>query len=93
MPAYLTDVLGGRLVFAIEGMGARVAMVELTDGPPAIKLNDHLDAITQVFVYRVARTSRGGVARASGAGLERGPHPGDPAGTGPRRSRPRAASG
>ena len=32
--AYFTDVLGGRLVFAIDGMGTRVAMVELTAGPP-----------------------------------------------------------
>jgi hypothetical protein len=52
--AYLTDVLGGRLVFAIEGMGARVAMVELTAGPPAIVLNDHLEGDRPVLVYRVA---------------------------------------
>jgi hypothetical protein len=52
--AYLTDVLGGRLVFAIEGMGARVAMVELTEGPPAIVLNDHLEGDRPVLVYRVA---------------------------------------
>ena len=52
--AYLTDVVGGRLVFAIEGMGARVAMVELTAGPPAIVLNDHLDGDRPVLVYRVA---------------------------------------
>ncbi|HET9345732.1 MAG TPA: hypothetical protein VFO05_08520 [Candidatus Limnocylindrales bacterium] len=51
--AYLTDVLGGRLVFAIEGMGTRVAMVELTAGPPAIVLNDHLDGDRPVLVYRV----------------------------------------
>ena len=52
--AYLTDVLGGRLVFAIEGMGARVALVELTSGPPAIVLNDHLEGDRPVLVYRVA---------------------------------------
>ena len=51
--AYLTAVLGGRLVFAIEGMGTRVAMVELTAGPPAIVLNDHLDGDRPVLVYRV----------------------------------------
>ncbi len=28
--AYFTDVLGGRLVVAIDSMGTRVAMVELT---------------------------------------------------------------
>jgi len=30
---YFTDVLGGRLAFAIEDMGTRVAMVELNDAP------------------------------------------------------------
>ena len=52
--AYLVDVLGGRLVFAIEGMGTRVALVELTSGPPAIVLADHLDGERPVLVYRVA---------------------------------------
>ena len=33
---YFTDVLGARVVFAVEGMGTRVAMVELTDQPPPI---------------------------------------------------------
>jgi hypothetical protein len=51
---YLTDVVGGRLVFAIEGMGTRVAMVELTAGPPAIVLNDHVDGDRPILVYRVA---------------------------------------
>lgn len=51
---YLTEVVGGRLVFAIEGMGARVAMVQLTSGPPAIVLNDHLEGDRPVLVYRVA---------------------------------------
>ena len=31
---YFTETLGGTLIFAIEAMGTRVAMVELTDGPP-----------------------------------------------------------
>jgi glyoxalase/bleomycin resistance protein/dioxygenase superfamily protein len=51
---WFTDVLGGRLVFAIEGMGARVAMIELTDGPPRILLADHLDGDVPILVYRVA---------------------------------------
>jgi hypothetical protein len=33
---YFVDVLGGRLGFAVEGMGARVALVELTGGPPHV---------------------------------------------------------
>ena len=52
--AYFTDVLGGRLVFAIDGMGTRVAMIDLTDGPPRILLADHLDGDRPVLVYRVA---------------------------------------
>ena len=51
---WFTEVLGGRLVFAIEAMGARVAMVELTDGPPHLLLTDHLEGDWPVFVYRVA---------------------------------------
>ena len=52
--AWFTDVLGGRLVFAIEGMGARVAMIELTEGPPRILLADHLEGDVPILVYRVA---------------------------------------
>ena len=51
---YFTDVLGGRLVFAIDGMGARVAMIELSDAPPRILLADHLDGERPILVYRVA---------------------------------------
>lgn len=50
---YFTEVLGGRLVFAVDGMGARVAMVELTEGPPRILLADHLDGERPILVYRV----------------------------------------
>lgn len=52
--AWFTDVLGGLLVFAIEGMGTRVAMVELTTDPPAILLAEHLEGDQPVLVYRVA---------------------------------------
>jgi hypothetical protein len=51
---YFTEVLGGRLVFAIDAMGTRVAMVELSDTPPAIVLNDHLEGERPILVYRVA---------------------------------------
>ena len=52
--AYFTDVLGGRLVFAVEGMGARVAMVALSrDGPPVL-LADHVEGEAPILVYRVA---------------------------------------
>src|ERR1700741_131518 len=52
--AYFTDVLGGRCVFAIDSMGTRVAMVELSEGPPRLLLAGHLDGATPVLVYRVA---------------------------------------
>lgn len=50
---YFTSVLGGRLVFAVEGMGTRVAMVELTEGPPRVLLAGHLHGDQPVLVYRV----------------------------------------
>jgi len=50
---FFTEVLGGRLAFAVEGMGARVAMIELTGGPPHILLTDHLEGDRAIYVYRV----------------------------------------
>jgi hypothetical protein len=55
---YFTEVLGARLVFAVEGMGTRVAMVELTDQPPPILLAGHLEGERPVLVYRVADLDR-----------------------------------
>jgi hypothetical protein len=51
---YFTGVLGAELAFAIEGMGARVAMLRLTEGPPHILLTDHLEGDRPVFIYRVS---------------------------------------
>ena len=51
---YLVDVMGGRSVFAVEGMGARVAAVALTEGPPLVLLTDHVDGDRPIMVYRVA---------------------------------------
>jgi hypothetical protein len=34
-------------------MGARVAMVQLTKGPPHILLNDHLEGDRPILIYRV----------------------------------------
>ena len=53
--AYFTEILGGRLVFAIDGMGTRVAMIELTTGPPAVMLADHIEGERPILVYRVTR--------------------------------------
>lgn len=52
--AYFTDVLGGQLVFAIEGMGTRVAMLDMSPSPPAVLLAEHLGGDAPVMVYRVA---------------------------------------
>ena len=52
--AYFTEVLGGRVVFAIEGMETRVAAVELTEGPPLILLADHVEGDRAILVYRVS---------------------------------------
>ena len=52
--AFFVDTLGGRLVFAIEDGGIRVAMIELTAGPPQILLTDHLEGDRPILVYRVA---------------------------------------
>src|ERR1700693_3584242 len=51
---YFVRVLGAVHGFSIEGMGARVAMLRLTDGPPHVLLTDHLEGDTPVFIYRVA---------------------------------------
>ena len=55
--AYFTDVLGGRLRFAVEGMGARVAAIELAPPPPLFLLADHVEGDTPILVYRVPKLS------------------------------------
>jgi len=66
---YFADVLGGRLAFAIEGMGTRVAMVELTDGPPHVLLTDHLEGDRPIYIYRVPNLRRA-VAQLKKRGLQ-----------------------
>ena len=51
--AYFRDVLGGRVVFAVEGMGARVAAIELAPGSPTVLLTDHVEGDRAIMVYRV----------------------------------------
>jgi hypothetical protein len=55
---YFTEVLGGRAVFSVAGMGTRVAMVDLTGTPPYVLLAEHLDGERPVLVYRVADLRR-----------------------------------
>jgi hypothetical protein len=51
---YFIDVLGASPVFAIDGMGTRVAMLQLGTAPPHLLLADHLEGDRPVLVYRVA---------------------------------------
>jgi len=51
---YFTDTLGGRLIFAVEAMETRVAMIALTEEPPRILLADHVEGDRPILVYRVA---------------------------------------
>jgi hypothetical protein len=50
---YFTDVLGGTLVFSIDSMGTRVAMIRLSAGPPHVLLTDHLEGDRSILIYRV----------------------------------------
>jgi hypothetical protein len=50
---YFVDVLGGKLRFAVEGMGARVAAIELAPSPPLLLLADHVKGDTPILVFRV----------------------------------------
>jgi len=51
--AFFSQVLGGRVVFAIDSMGTRVAAVQLTEDPPLVLLTDHLEGDRPILVYRV----------------------------------------
>ena len=50
---YFTKVLGAEVGFAIDGMGARVALVRMTAGPPHVLLTDHLEDERPIYIYRV----------------------------------------
>ncbi|MEP6973530.1 MAG: VOC family protein [Actinomycetota bacterium] len=51
--AFFGDVLGGRIVFAVEGMGTRVAAIELAPGSPIVLLTDHVEGERPILVFRV----------------------------------------
>jgi hypothetical protein len=50
---FYRDVLGGRVVFAIEAMGARVAEIALAAEGPRLVLADHLAGDAPVLLHRV----------------------------------------
>ena len=77
---FVTEVLEGELVFAIEAFGARVAEVRVAAGGPRLLLADHLEADGPVLVYRVAdldatltELERRGWAPESRFGIPHGP--------------------
>ena len=51
--AFFRDVLGGRVLFAVEGMGTRVAAVEFAPGSPLVLLADHVEGDRPILVFRV----------------------------------------
>jgi hypothetical protein len=51
---YFTEVLGARVVFAIDDGGTRAAMVEMSAGPPRLIFTDHLEGERAIMIYRVA---------------------------------------
>ncbi|MGH2818546.1 MAG: VOC family protein [Actinomycetota bacterium] len=68
--AYFTDILGGRIVFAIEAMGTRVSMIDLTGQPPRILLTDHLEGERPILIFSV-RDLEQSLATLEGRGWER----------------------
>jgi hypothetical protein len=76
---HMVRVVGAELVFAIEAMGTRVAMLRLADAPPDVLLAGHLDGERPVLVYRVASLD-GAMAKLEARGWEPQPRFGIPHG-------------
>jgi hypothetical protein len=66
---HFTRGLGAELVFAIEALGTRVAMVRLSPDPPALLLAGHLEHDQPVLVHRVSDLERA-IAEAESRGVE-----------------------
>jgi hypothetical protein len=67
---YFEEVLGAEIVFAIDGMGTRVAMVRFGDGA-SLLLADHLQGDAPVLVYSVAGLTQA-MAELESRGWKRG---------------------
>jgi catechol 2,3-dioxygenase-like lactoylglutathione lyase family enzyme len=52
--AFYRDVLGARVVFAIDAMGTRVAEVSVTSEGPRLVLAGHLSGEAPVLLHRVS---------------------------------------
>lgn len=75
-----SDGMGGRVVFAIEAFGTRVAMIELSTSSPPLLLAGHLEGDAPVLVYRVrdldgsvAELAERGIHMAARFGIPHGP--------------------
>src|SRR3954452_23904405 len=73
------SLLGASIEFAIEGFGARVAMLRLASGPPELLLADHLEGERPVLVDRVPDLAAAGESL-RGRRLDPGPELGIPHG-------------
>ena len=51
---FYRDVLAGRVIFAIEAMGTRVAEVAIAPRGPRLVLADHLPGTAPILLHRVA---------------------------------------
>jgi catechol 2,3-dioxygenase-like lactoylglutathione lyase family enzyme len=51
---FYRDTLGGRVIFAIEAMGTRVAEIALAPQGPRVLLADHLPGDAPVLLHRVS---------------------------------------
>jgi predicted enzyme related to lactoylglutathione lyase len=67
--AFYRDVLGGRVVFAIEAMGTRVAEVAIGPEGPRVVLAGHLAGEAPVLMHRVDDLDAT-LAELAGRGLE-----------------------
>jgi predicted enzyme related to lactoylglutathione lyase len=56
--AFYRDVLGGRVIFAIEAMGTRVAEITLAPQGPRVLLADHLPGDAPILLHRVSDLDR-----------------------------------
>jgi catechol 2,3-dioxygenase-like lactoylglutathione lyase family enzyme len=52
--SFYRDVLGGRVIFAVEAMNTRVAEVAVTSQGPRVVLADHLAGDAPILLHRVS---------------------------------------
>jgi hypothetical protein len=78
---HFATVLGGRVIFAIEAFGTRVAMIKLSQQPPDLLLAEHLEGDAPILVYRVTDLERA-IDELSARGWEPQPRFGIPHGPG-----------